>query len=65
MSYTPKWGIFGKIIDVLMLRMVMHHIFNKVLKGLTHHVETGELIEKNGKPVSPVSQPGAAQLQQG
>ena len=50
MNYTPKWGIFGKIMDVLVMRMAMRSTFNKVLKGLELHVETGELIGKNGKP---------------
>ncbi|MCZ6855037.1 MAG: hypothetical protein O7G86_14085, partial [Gammaproteobacteria bacterium] len=50
MTYLPKWGIFGKILDVLVMRMAMHSTFDKVLKGLKHHVETGELIGKNGKP---------------
>ena len=65
MSYTPKWGIFGRIIDVLMLRMVMRYVFNKVLKSLQHHVETGELIGKNGKPISHISQTNTIQPQQG
>jgi len=65
MTYVPKWGIFGKILDVLMLRMGMRHVFNKVLKGLQHHVETGELIGKNGRPISHSSQTKTTQLQQG
>ncbi len=64
LTYTPKWGILGKIIDVVMLRMAMRRIFSQVLKGLQHHVETGELIG-NGKPTSSVSEPKATQLQQG
>ncbi len=62
MNYVPKWGILGKIMDVLMLRMAMRHTFNKVLKGLQLHVETGQLIGKGGKP-TPVSR--TTQLQQG
>ena len=65
MSYTPKWGMFGTIIDVLMLRMGMRRIFKKVLKGLQHHVETGALIGKNGKPTSLIPPTETAQLQQG
>lgn len=49
MRYTPKWGVFGKIVNVLILRMAMRHVFNKVLKGLQHHVETGELIGKKAE----------------
>ncbi len=63
MNYVPKWGIFGKILDVLILRMVMRQTFNKVLKGLQHHVETGELIGEKGKPIPRISQ--TTQLQQG
>ncbi len=63
MSYVPKWGIFGKILDVLMLRMGMRYTFNKVLKGLEQHVETGALIGRGGKPTPPISQ--TTQLQQG
>ena len=50
MDYTPKWGIFGKIMNVLVLRFAMQSVFNKVLKGLELHLETGKVIEKNGKP---------------
>ncbi len=63
MTYLPKWGIFGKILDVLVLRMAMRSTFNKVLKGLKHHVETGELIGKNGKPTPRFSQTKTTQLQ--
>jgi len=56
MSYVPKWGVFGRIIDVLVLRMVMRSTFNKVLKGLQHHVETGELIGRSGKPIPRIVQ---------
>ncbi len=63
MNYTPKWGIFGKILNVLMLRFAMQSTFNKVLKGLQLHVETGELIGKNGKPTPHISK--TTQPQQG
>ena len=56
MNYVPKWGILGKIMDVLVLRMAMRHTFNKVLKGLQLHLETGEVIGKNGKPAPRISQ---------
>ncbi len=63
MTYVPKWGIFGKILDVLVLRMAMRSTFNKVLKGLKHHVETGELIGKNGKPTPRFPQTTTTQIQ--
>ena len=56
MNYLPKWGIFGKILNVLVLRFAMQSTFRKVLKGLQLHVETGELIGKNGKPTPRISQ---------
>ena len=56
MNYVPKWGVLGKIMDVLVLRMAMRHTFNKVLKGLQLHLETGEVIGKNGKPAPRISQ---------
>ena len=65
MNYTPKWGIFGKILNVLVLRFAMQSTFKKVLKGLELHVETGKLIGKNGKPISHTSLTKTAQLQQG
>ncbi len=56
MNYVPKWGILGKILNVLVLHFAMQSTFNKVLKGLQLHVETGELIGKNGKPTPHISQ---------
>ena len=56
MSYVPQWGIFGKILNVLVLHFAMQSTFNKVLKGLQLHVETGELIGRNGKPTPQISQ---------
>ena len=56
MTYTPKWGIFGKILNVLVLHFALQSTFKKVLKGLELHVETGELIGKNGKPILHISQ---------
>ncbi len=56
MEYTPRWGIFGEILNVLVMRFAMKSTFNKVLKGLELHVETGELIGKNGKPTPRISQ---------
>ncbi len=56
MTYTPKWGFFGKILNVLVLRFALQSTFKKVLRGLELHVETGELIGKNGKPIPSISQ---------
>ena len=56
MEYTPKWGIFGKILNALVLRFVLQSTFKKVLTGLQTHLETGKLIGKNGKPSLHLSQ---------
>ncbi len=56
MTYTPKWGFFGKILNVLVLRFALQSTFKKVLRGLELHVETGELIGKNGKSTPRISQ---------
>ena len=56
MEYTPTWGIFGKILNVLVLRFALQSTFKKVLTGLQTHLETGKLIGKNGKPTPYLSQ---------
>ena len=56
MDYTPKWGILGTIMNVLVLRFAMQSVFNKVLKGLELHLETGKSIGKDGKPTVQASQ---------
>jgi len=51
-AYTPKWGIVGRLFDFLLLRMVVNNAVGRVLKGLQHHVESGELVGKGGRPIS-------------
>jgi len=48
-NYTPKWGLFGKALDILVLRMGVTYTLNRVLKSLQYHMETGELVSKGGK----------------
>jgi len=50
-SYKTKWGPVGMLMDLFMLRMGMNYALNNVLKGLQHHVETGETIGKGGRPI--------------
>ncbi len=50
-TYTPKWGLLGKTLDVFLFRMIVNNAVSKVLKGLKHHAETGDLIGKGGKPI--------------
>lgn len=51
-TYTPKWGVLGKILDLLVLRMGVSYALSRVLKSLQHYMETGELVGKGGKPIS-------------
>lgn len=50
-TYTPKWGLFGKLLDFLLFKMIVNHAVDRVLNGLQHHVETSEPIGKGGKPI--------------
>ena len=52
LSYTPKWGIIGKLLNALLLKFAFKSVLNKVLASLKHHIETGEKIGKGGKPIS-------------
>lgn len=52
MDYEVKYGPVGKLMDMFMMRRMMGKMFGKVLKGLAHHAATGELIGKNGVPVT-------------
>jgi len=56
MEYTPKWGIVGKILNVLVLHFALQSVFKRVLTGLQTHLETGKPIGKNGKPTLQPSQ---------
>ncbi len=56
MKYTPKWGIVGKILNVLVLHFALQSVFKKVLTGLQTHLKTGKPIGKNGKPTLQLSQ---------
>ncbi len=47
--YAPKLGVFGKILDSLVLRMGVGYALNRVLKSLQHHIGTGEVVGKGGK----------------
>ena len=56
MDYTPKWGIFGRVLNVLVLQFALQSTFKKVLNGLQLHLETGKLIGRDGKPTARFSQ---------
>ena len=63
MSYVPKWGLAGRLLNALMMRMAVRKMLTKVLTGLEHHVTTGELVGKNGVPEGQA--PEKAQLANG
>jgi len=63
MSYTPKWGILGVILNALVLRFALQSVFKKVLTGLQTHLETGKEVGKNGKPTPGFRQDTPTQLQ--
>lgn len=50
-AYTPAWGVFGRVLDILALRRGVTYALKRVLKSLQHHVETGERIGRGGAPV--------------
>lgn len=43
--YTPKWGLLGTVADVIALRTVFKRLGKGTLKGLKHHVETGQAVD--------------------
>ena len=45
-NYRLKYGPIGMLMDVLMARRQARAGFADVLRGLKHHVETGEAVER-------------------
>lgn len=50
--YIPKWGLLGKLLDFLLLRVSFRFVLSRVLKSLKQHIETGAVIGKGGRPVA-------------
>ena len=48
MTYTPKWGVVGWVMDLFMIRPMMRRTFSKVIDGLELHATTGQAVGKNG-----------------
>ena len=46
LEYAPKFGPLGKILDVILLRPQFNKLVPNVLKGLKHHIETGETVDR-------------------
>jgi hypothetical protein len=40
MSYRPRWGLFGRLIEPLILRPMMRHTMRKVIGGLATKAES-------------------------
>ena len=45
-EYAPKFGPLGKIIDMMVLRSQINKAASGTLKGLKHHIETGESVDR-------------------
>lgn len=45
MSYEPKFGPVGALMDTMMIRRQYDKMMPGVLKGLKHHAETGEEVD--------------------
>ena len=52
MEYTVKWGPLGWVMGQVMMKPMMRGMFAKVLRGLEHHVRTGENVGKDWRPTA-------------
>ena len=46
--YQPKFGLLGRLMDVVMLRWMMRRMGRKLLLGLEDHLRTGAVVGKGG-----------------
>jgi ribosome-associated toxin RatA of RatAB toxin-antitoxin module len=60
MEYETKFGPIGWVMDAVMMKSMMGKVFEQVLDGLKHHLETDELIPQDWTPGQPTA--GQAQL---
>jgi ribosome-associated toxin RatA of RatAB toxin-antitoxin module len=51
-DYQPKYGVFGKVMNALLIRPKFTKILGHVLETLEVHAKTGALIGKNGVVVA-------------
>lgn len=54
-SYTPKFGPLGWVMDRVIVRMMMRKIIKEMLDGLDRHLTTGEIVDLPGKHSGPVA----------
>ena len=52
MSYRPKFGLLGSVMNPLMIRPSIRRLLGQVLAGLQKHLETGVLIGRGGSAVA-------------
>ncbi len=43
-DYDVKYGPIGWLMNAAMIQPMMNGMFDQVLAGLTHHLETGEIV---------------------
>lgn len=52
MTYEPKMGVLGKVMDALMMRRKFGQMLGLVLAGLDEHLRTGQTIERDFRPAA-------------
>ena len=50
MSYVPKYGPVGWLMDKLMMKSQLRDLLEDILAGLDTHMQTGEIVGRNGNP---------------
>ncbi len=48
MRYLPKYGVLGRIADVLFMRRMMRRMGRELLQGLEQHLLTGAVVGRRG-----------------
>jgi len=48
MEFDPKYGVLGKVMAAVMIKPMMKKVFGQVLKSLSDHASTGQLVGKGG-----------------
>ena len=48
MEFDMKYGVLGKAMAAVMIKPMMNKMFGKVLKSLSDHASTGQLVGKDG-----------------
>ncbi len=48
MSYQPKFGVIGMILDMITIKPLITRSIDAVLVGMKHHIETGQSVQSIG-----------------